>query len=138
MKAVFIDSAVLLYALGGPHALQEPCRALLTRASDGGLSMHMSVKGGQELLVHRLRRVGRDEALLDFEDIDALVHWHSFDAEVLRASGQIVRRGEARGRDAVHAATAIAAGFTEFVSPDPDFDGIAGLRRVDPRELAAT
>jgi predicted nucleic acid-binding protein len=32
----------------------------------------------------------------------------------------------------VHAATALASGFTQIVSCDGDFDGIPGLERLDP------
>ncbi|GAB96796.1 hypothetical protein KILIM_049_00140 [Kineosphaera limosa NBRC 100340] len=42
--------------------------------------------------------------------------------------------GHARGRDAVHAATALAADFSAIVSCDADFDDIPGLRRLEPEE----
>lgn len=61
-----------------------------------------------------------------------MVTWHPFDTEVLRASRDLVADGHARGRDAVHAATARASGFAEIVSCDSDFDGIPGLNRLDP------
>ena len=38
------------------------------------------------------------------------------------------------GRDAVHAATALLAGFDAVVSPDRDFAVVEGLRRLDPAE----
>ena len=38
------------------------------------------------------------------------------------------------GRDAVHAATALLWGFDVIVSPDRDFEGIPGLRRLEPAD----
>ena len=47
-------------------------------------------------------------------------------------------RSHVRGRDAVHAATALDAGFDTIVSTDRDFDGIPGLTQRDPRDSART
>lgn len=41
-----------------------------------------------------------------------------------------------RGRDALHAATALTYGIDTIVSPDRAFDGIPGFTRVDPRDFA--
>ena len=73
--------------------------------------------------------------LQEFDAVDRLVVWHPFDEETLRASRDVVAAGSARGRDAVHAATAILGGFTEIVSCDADFDHIPGLRRKHPEDL---
>lgn len=40
-------------------------------------------------------------------------------------------------RDAIHAATCVVRGLKAIVSPGTDFDAVAGLRRTDPRDLAA-
>ena len=45
--------------------------------------------------------------------------------------------GPVRGRDAVHAATALLAGFTEIVSADKDLGSVPGLRRLDPANLTS-
>ncbi len=134
IRTAFLDPSVLLLAVGGEHSLRPACRRVLHAASEG-LRVHMSVEGGQEFLFHRLRRVERARAVAEFDRVDQLVVWHPFDVEVLRHSRELVRRGDARGRDAVHAATAILAGFTTIVSPDTDFDGIPGLARLDPLDL---
>jgi len=56
---------------------------------------------------------------------------------ILRASVRLVADCGLRGRDAVHAATALAAGFHLIVSCDEDFDAVPGLTRVDPPHLAS-
>jgi predicted nucleic acid-binding protein len=129
MQSWFCDSAVLLLALGGEHPQREACRELLASAASRSAEIHMSVEAGQEILFHRMRMVGREQALTEFELVDRLATWHDFTAEVLRRAVGLVEGCEIRGRDAIHAATALVAGFTEFVSPDQDFDAVPGLKR---------
>ena len=131
----FLDPSVLLLAVGDEHPMREGCRRVLERAASGDVRIHLSVEGGQEFLFHRLRRSPCERAVEQFDDLLSLVVWHDFTLEVLRASRGLVAQGHARGRDAVHAATALLAGFTAIVSPDRDFDGIPGLLRVDPSEI---
>jgi predicted nucleic acid-binding protein len=60
----------------------------------------------------------------------------NFDREVLDLSLDLTERVPTiRGRDAVHAATALAYGIDRIISPDRAFDGIPGLTRLDPNQL---
>ena len=132
MRDVFVDPSVLLLAIGGEHPLKASSRDLLSAAARGELRLHLSVKGGQEFLFHRTRRVGAAAAAREFDALDMSVVWHDFTIDVLRVARDLVARGDVRGRDAVHAATAMGAGFAAIVSADSDFDGIPGLARHDP------
>lgn len=135
MTPLFVDSSVVLLAVGGDHSLRQPCRAVLEAAHRGEVVLHMSVEGGQEFLFHRVRRRGVAAAVAEFELLDVIVRWHDFDAEILRRSVALVRDAGVRGRDAVHAATAIEAGFGAIVSCDEDFDAVPGLVRVAPEDV---
>ncbi|MEI2778509.1 MAG: PIN domain-containing protein [Tetrasphaera sp.] len=135
MTDIFLDPSVLLLAVGGEHLWRAACRRVLASAADGTTRLNLSVEGGQEYLFHRLRCTSREAAVAEFGDVDALAVWHSFDRAILHAARDLVRDTHLRGRDAVHAATALAAGFGSIVSCDSDFDGIPGLRRVDPTAL---
>jgi predicted nucleic acid-binding protein len=88
----------------------------------------------QEVVHHRMRRHDdRRLAILDGRDLMVGLSVLSFDHEVLALSLELIDRvPTVRGRDAVHAATAIAYGIETIASPDRAFDGIPGLRRVDP------
>lgn len=108
---------------------------MVAAARNRQVLLHLSVEGGQEFLLHRMRRVGAAQAVAEFDEVDALVVWHDFGVDVLHASRDLVGAEVARGRDAVHAATAIGAGFAEIVSCDSDFDRVPGLRRVDPARV---
>jgi predicted nucleic acid-binding protein len=59
---------------------------------------------------------------------------HPFNADVLGAAIDLVDAGPIGGRDAVHAATALGAGFTQIVTTDVAFDSVSGLTRLDPRQ----
>ncbi|WP_374928184.1 type II toxin-antitoxin system VapC family toxin [Kytococcus sedentarius] len=137
MRPAFIDSTVLLHAVGGDHPLRPGSRQYLDLATEGRVVLHASVEAGQEFLFHRMRRVHTVDAVREFGVIDRLVVWHPCDQEILRRSVALAASGTIGGRDAVHAATAIAAGFTEIVSADRDFDRVPGLVRRDPADLPA-
>ncbi len=114
------------------------CRTLLSRMAMTSFRMYASVEMIQELVHHRLRVTGdRRLAAADGRDASATRPLLFFDREVLDLSLDLIERVPSiRGRDAVHAATALAHGIDTIVSPDRSFDGIPGLTRVDPRDFA--
>jgi predicted nucleic acid-binding protein len=87
----------------------------------------------QEFVHHRLRKLGdRRIAAADGRNLSALCALLAFDREVLDLSLELIDRSSIRGRDAVHAATALAYGIDRIASTDPAFDRIPGLSRLDP------
>lgn len=138
-NAVLLDSAVVATALGDESALRESCRRIIAAVSADSIRGYASIEMIQELVHHRLRRTGdRDVAAADGRDAAAMCTLLSFDREVLDLSLDLIERTAIRGRDAVHAATALAFGIGTVVSPDRAFDGIPGLTRVDPVQFAQT
>jgi uncharacterized protein len=134
-RAVLVDTAVLAYALGGAHPMKQPCEEIVRAAGAGTLELHASVEMIQELLFHRMRRTGRAVAAGQARDAAALCALHDFDDHVLsRALDLVASSKTLGGRDAVHAATALQHGLLEIMSPDRAFDGIDGLRRIDPSD----
>lgn len=136
-RAILIDSAVAAHALGEDDPVRSACRAVMTAAADDRIRAYASVEMIQEVVHHRLRRTGdRSAATADGRDVAAVLTILPFDREVLDLSLDLIERTDVRGRDAVHAATALAYGIDTIVSPDNAFDRIPGLTRVDPREFA--
>ena len=86
-------------------------------------------------MFHRLRRFGREVAIAEGRALAETCVFHDFTAAIQARSLDLMEVSGVRGRDAVHAATALTAGFTEIVTNDRGFDGIPGLRRIDPRDL---
>jgi len=113
------------------------CRRVLQLIGDGAIKAVASVEMIQEVVFHRQRRAGDAAAATGVaEDLMEAVTLVDFDRPVLVESLRLVRSGQARGRDAVHAATALVAGVPVIITPDSDFDGIPGLRRIDPTDVA--
>lgn len=130
--AVLVDASVFLYAIGADHELKAPCRAVLAHP---GLELHASVELVQEVVFHRMRVGDRSSSVAAARLVADACELHAFDADVLGRALSLIAEGSIGGRDAVHAATAVAAGIGAIVSPDGDFDGIPGLVRIDPRRL---
>lgn len=134
MRRLFLDTAVLLYARGGEHRHRESCRSIVAACQRGDLELHVGVDAVQEFLFHRMRRVGRDTAVLETRDVRRFTVVHACDEAVIDRAIDIVATSQLRGRDAVHVATAQIAGFDAIVTPDNDFDRAPGIRRVEPAD----
>lgn len=134
---VLLDTAVVAYAIGGAHPMRHPCRRIIAAVAEGRLRADASVELVQELLFHRLRRTDRAVAVRQSRDAARLCHLHPFDDAVLAQALDLVgAHDRIGGRDAIHAATALVHGVRAVCSPDLAFDGIAGIDRWDPADLA--
>ncbi len=129
---IFIDSNVLLYAVGSDHSWRRACADLVERITLGDVEAHGSVEVIQEFLFHRMRRAGRALAIRQADRIADVISLHAFDESVWRGARNLVETTTIRGRDAVHAATALAHGFSEIVTVDGAFAAVPGLTPVRP------
>lgn len=136
-NAILLDSAIPIYALGEDDRHRQVCRRVMERAAQDDIKAYASVEMLQELVHHRLRRTGnRGVAAADGRDTASVLTILNFDREILDLSLDLIERVPTiRGRDAVHAATALAYGIDTIVSPDRAFDSIPGLTRISPEDL---
>ncbi|MGC5627698.1 type II toxin-antitoxin system VapC family toxin [Georgenia sp. Z1344] len=135
VQRCYVDTSIFAYALGGEHAERAPSRRVVELATAGELELHASVEMLQELLHHRMRRVDRDAALRQVRAVRDLCVLHPFDTTVLERALELVATTSVRGRDAVHAATALLHGLPTLLSSDTDFDAVPALTRVRPADL---
>lgn len=133
-NAVLVDSAVVAYALGDSALERDACRRFLVQITTGSNRAYASVEMIQEVVHHRLRRTGdRTRAIREGKEACAAFTLLAFDREILDLSLELIEKlPTIRGRDAVHAATAIAYGIETIASPDSAFDDLPGVRRLDP------
>jgi predicted nucleic acid-binding protein len=133
-EACFVDSYVPMYAVGVEHALKQPCVELLRAVARGEISAVTSVEVLQELL-HRYSAQGRREHAVEVvqsfmeivpdvlpvtrEDITAVLALHAAHPTL-------------QTRDLIHLATMRQNDIHIIITADLHFDGIPGLRRVDP------
>ena len=137
-NAILLDAAIISYALGEESAWRSGCQRFLQRANAGEFRAYASVEMIQEVVHHRLRRTAdHAKSAQQGRDSAAFCTLLNFDRGVLDVSLDLIERiPTIRGRDAVHAATAIAYGIERIASTDRAFDAIPGVTRVDPLEFA--
>lgn len=131
----FVDASVFAYAVGNRHEERPASRRVVEAATAGAIVLHASVEMVQELLHHRMRRTDRESALRQARAAGGLCILHPFDTAVLARALELVASSPVRGRDAVHAATALLNGVPTLLSSYADFDDVPGITRVAPSTL---
>jgi uncharacterized protein len=93
----------------------------------------------QELLHQRMRQTGdRSQAVATARRVRSLCRLHDVQvADVGLALSLFETHDRLTARDAMLAAVALNRGVEIVLSADRDFDGVPGIRRIDPRDTAA-
>ena len=134
---ILLDANVFMYAAGREHPNRRACADLIIRIASGGTDVAADVEVLQEIL-HRFRAQKRWEEGRRVYDLArrVVLTWISIDVDALdRARGLMDTYPHLTARDALHAAVCLDLGAEAFCSFDRDFDGIEGLRRVEPDEV---
>lgn len=134
-----VDTNVFMYAVGRNHDYRESCRTLIAQLRSGDLDVNIDVEVVQEILhIYHARnqtnvgiRVARDVMMMLPRPITVTPQ------TVSSATDLLERYPSIQSRDAVHAAVALEHGLEGIISADRGFDIIDGLKRFDPKELAA-
>ena len=98
----FVDTTVLLLAVGGESSEREVARAFIDRARRSRSDIHLSVEAAQEYVFHRLRRFGREVAIAEGRALAETCVFHDFTAAIQARSLDLMEVSGVRGRDAVH------------------------------------
>ncbi len=143
MTRAFLDSNVPLYAVGSAHRLREPCRAVLRAVGDGDLEGVTSTEVLQEVLHKLLEARGRGDsrALGAYDRFAELMEPQTKPVEPIdlsRARALAETHTRLPARDLVHLAVMERHGLDAIVTADRHFDGLPGIRRLDPVAFAAT
>lgn len=93
----------------------------------------------QELAHQRMRRTGdRADAVRQARAVAGLCRLHAVTPAVEIAALDVLEANpRLAARDATFVALAQAQGIAVILTPDRDFDGLDGLRRVDPSDAEA-
>lgn len=139
-RTPFIDVNIPMCAAGKSHPFKEPCARVLTEIAEGRLDGVIDSEIVQEILYRfgALRQwqmaVQMATSLLDL--IPVVLPVTSADArEAIALFAQYGPAG-VRARDVIHAAVMRNNGISTIISLDVHFDQIAGIERLDPRDLA--
>ena len=134
---ILLDANVFMYAAGADHPHKAPSLALLARVASEDLSAAVDAEVLQEIL-HRYRALGRwRQGRLVYDLARRIV------PEVLPVTAELLDVGrelldahpELLARDALHAAACKLHRAEALCSYDRDFDALAWLRRIEPRDL---
>lgn len=131
---IVLDTTVLVYAKGGDHPLQGPCRALMEAVVARAVEATTTPEVIQEFAHVRARRTGRGVATVEARDlIGALSPLLLVDEGDLSVGLRIYEVTPAIGSfDAVLAAAAIGISADALVSADRAFGKVRGLTHLDP------
>lgn len=135
--AYFLDANLIMYSLGGPHPLKEPCKKVLGKIRSEEIHAVTNTEVLQEIL-HRYFSIGKPEiAEIAYTCIIKLCIsvFPVTLAETDRALELMKATPSITSRDAIHAAAMISNGIKEIISTDSHFDFIPEVKRIDPRHL---
>jgi hypothetical protein len=134
IEPCFIDSNVVMYAVGVDHPLKTPCVDLLRAIARGELQAVTSVEVLQEVL-HRYTAQGQRE-----HAVEVVRSFMEVVPDVLPVTREDIAAALAlhlahptlQTRDVMHLATMSQHGLHIIITADRHFDALPGYRRVDP------
>lgn len=134
--SVFLDSNVVVYANGDPETRAgRLCRSILAAIIEGQLEARTSVAVIEEIWHLELRRRPALTVGIARDTYQLLSPVLAVTEEIVGRAFDLDMRGGSN--DHVHAATCLTYGIDTIISADNDFDGVAGLQRIDPADSAS-
>jgi predicted nucleic acid-binding protein len=135
-SAFFVDSNIIMYAVGAEHPYRRPCLDALDRIVQESLPAVVSSEIHQEIL-HRYLSVGRadlaQQVSARLETIIPTTLPVTL-ADIRRVRQLAVHYSAPRARDLVHVAVMLENGLSCILSTDRHFDQMAEIQRLDPRD----
>ena len=131
----FLDANVVIYsAVDSPY--RDACLEVITAVADGGAAGRTSTAALEEVWHAEISgKGGSIEGLTGYS--------YSVLTPLLPVTDEIVRRAldldapRLGANDRVHVATCLVNGIDVIVSADQGFDGVKGVRRIDPLDERA-
>lgn len=136
-SAFFVDSNIIMYAVGAEHAYRSPCLEALDRIIRESLQAVVSSEVHQEIL-HRYLSIGLPdkarEVSIKLETIIPTTVPVTL-ADIRRVRQLAERYPGLKARDLIHAAVMLENGLTRILSTDHHFDRLAEIERMDPHDF---
>lgn len=131
---ILIDSNIFMYAAGAEHPHKKPSLTFLERVACGDVEAAVDAKALQEIL-HRYRAINRwGDGRHVYDLARRIVTVVIPITEEAVDAARVLLDGDDRlmARDALHVAVASLHAADAICSYDRDFDGIEGVRRIEP------
>lgn len=137
-SVAFVDANIPIYAAGRGHQYKEPCAHIIRAIANKPDHFITDAEVLQELM-HHYRRTNRwitgREIFRRFETLLQGRIEPTYPEDVSQAARLAGQNNLSSSRDLVHAAVMRRCGTSLCISADTDFDGIPGVRRLDPMQL---
>ena len=135
---LFLDANLIMYSMGGPHPLREPCKKFLGKIKSREILGVTDTEVLQEILY---RYFSIERGTLGEIAYQSMIELCTdvFPVRVVDTDKALEILKRVKGitsRVAVHAATMIHNGIKEIISTDPHFDLIPEIKRIDPTKLS--
>ena len=134
----FIDANLIMYSIGSPHPLREPCKKFLEKIKSREILGVTNTEVLQEILYRYFSMDRRTLGEIAYQSMVDLCT-DIFPVTVVDTDKALEILKQVDGitsRDAVHAATMIHNGIKEIISTDLHFDLIHEIKRIDPTKLS--
>lgn len=131
---IVLDTTILVYAVGGEHALAPPCRRLVDAIGAGEVVATTTIEVLQEFAHVRARRRGREDAVRLTERFATLLGppLQPQPGDLARGLALFAAHERIGAFDAVLAAAAMRVEAQALVSADGAFGVVPGLIHIDP------
>lgn len=134
MKTYFLDTSIVMYAVGKEHFYKKSCAAIIEKIAKGELQSATDSEVFQEIL-YRYSHIGQKEKGISVAN-DLLILLGDvipIKREDIELGLKIFAESDGiKSRDAIHAAVMLNNGFDEILSTDKHFEEIVGIKRKDP------
>jgi predicted nucleic acid-binding protein len=134
-----IDANLFIYAVGDPHPYRQASRKVMRDVRAGLVETNVSTEILQKVLNYHHRRQRTAFAVELFDDLVSLFpDPYPIDLPIaVEARNVLEQYPFLQTRDAFHAAVVFQHRLEGIISADRAFDRVVGLKRFDPKELAA-
>jgi len=130
----FLDTSIIMYAVGKEHHYKESCVAIIEKIARQKLEVVTDSEVFQEIL-YRYSHIGQKEKGISVaRDMLILIgNVIPVKREDVKLALEIFADSKGiKSRDAIHAAIMLNNGFNEILSTDRHFEKIKGIKRKDP------
>ena len=135
-----LDANVVIYANGREHRYRRPCQLLIEQVEASPDGYAIDIEALQEILYFYARQgePAKGTAIVErlLSRLSTIIPITV--PEIRTAMRVLAETPGLSSRDAIHAAVVIERGLEGIISADRDFDRIAGIRRFDPIDVAAS
>ena len=134
-----IDANVPISAAGRQHPLKGPCQELVRIVAASPQAFTTDAEVLQELLHYYRAAANWAQGQVVFRAFATLTAGRIapvLDTDVAQAATLADTYPRLSARDLLHVAVMQRLGATHIASADRDVDGVAGIRRLDPAQLA--